>query len=111
MILFLALYAAGMLAFALWDAYIGYGVEFDGQAWPPVPIAYGAWPITLAATIVALLGRSLQGAKDRRIKKSETQKRIRIAAEKEEEALMAQIESEMLEDEPLQRISRAIGKR
>lgn len=96
-----------MLAFALWDAYIGFGVEFDGGTWPPVGIAYPFWPITLVCAVIAGMSKRLEGVKEKRIKKEEMRARVRIAAEKEEEALLAQIEKEMLEDEQsLQRSSR-----
>jgi hypothetical protein len=97
----LGIHFGGMLLFALWDAYIGFGVEFDGGTWPPMLLALGFWPITLAATIIAGVSRSLQSVKDQRVKKRETQKRLRIAAEKEQEVLLAQIEREMQEDEDL----------
>jgi hypothetical protein len=97
----LGIHFGGMLLFALWDAYIGFGVEFDGGTWPPIELALGFWPITLAATIIAGVGRSLRSVKDQRIKKQETRKRLRVAAEKEQEVLLAQIEREMQEDEDL----------
>lgn len=95
----LGIYLGGMAAFALWDAYIGFGVEFDGGTWPPVGIAYPFWPITLVCAVIAGTSTRLESVKERRIKKAEMQTRVRIAAEKEQEALLAQIEREMLEDE------------
>ena|SRR5579864_4691163 len=95
------IWMAGMVAFALWDAHIGFGVEFDGGAWPPTGIAYPFWFVTLPCTMCAGFARSLEGVKNKRIKKAEVQKRIRVAAEKEQEALLEQIEREMSEDENL----------
>lgn len=95
----LALWLGGMVAFALWDAHVGFGVEFDGKAWPPTGIAYPFWFIALPCALCAGFARSLDGARNKRIKKSEAQMRIRVAAEKEQEALLEQIEREMLEEE------------
>lgn len=95
----LGIYFGGMIAFALWDAHIGFGVEFDGGAWPPVGIAYPFWFLTLPCALIAGFAKRMDSIKEKRIKKAETQKRLRIAAEKEQEDLMAQIEREMLEEE------------
>lgn len=95
----LGIYFGGLICFALWDAHIGFGVEFDGGDWPPAMMAYGAWPLILVCALFAGFIRSLDTVKDRRLKKAEQQKRIRVAAEKEQEALLEQIEREMLEEE------------
>jgi hypothetical protein len=95
----LGIYFGGMICFALWDAHIGFGVEFDGGAWPPAGLAYIFWPVTLFCAVVAAFSSSLDSVKEKRIKKAEQQKRIRVAAEKEQEALLEQIEREMLEEE------------
>lgn len=97
----LGIYFGGMFLFALWDAHIGFGVEFDGGDWPPMALALAFWPLTLPCAIVAKLMSGLNGVKDKRIQKAEQQKRIRVAAEKEQEALLEQIEREMSEDEDL----------
>lgn len=107
----IALWLGGMVAFALWDAHVGFGVEFDGQAWPPTGIAYPFWFITLPCALCAGFARSLEGTKNKRIKKAEQQKKIRIAAEKEQDALMEQIEREMLEDESISTARSSRSKR
>jgi hypothetical protein len=95
------IYLGGMACFALWDAYIGFGVEFDGGTWPPMGLALGIWPIVLPFAIGAKLMSGLDSVKEARIAKEFTQKRLRIAAQKEQEEILQQVEEEMshVEDE------------
>jgi hypothetical protein len=104
------IWIGGMVAFSLWDAYVGFGVEFDGCGWPPMFIAVPFWFLAGPAAIIRGLFSRLEKVKDVRLAKAEQQKRIRIAAEKEQEALMAQIEREMLEDESLWRKPQSLQK-
>jgi hypothetical protein len=97
----LGIYFGGMLLFALWDSYIGFGIEFDDNIWPPIQLALGFWPFALVAAIIAGIGMTLQSVKNQRIKKQDAQKRIRVVAEKEQEAILEQIEKEIVEDENL----------
>jgi hypothetical protein len=97
-ILILGIYFGGMIAFAAWDAYIGFGVEFDGDDWPPMFLALTFWPLTLVAAIVAAIGGFMGNAKSARNERQKEQKRIRIAAEQERDTLLAEIEKEMFDD-------------
>lgn len=104
----LGIYFGGMIAFALWEAFVGFkDIEFDGNTWPPLGLAYAFWFLAGPIATMAAFGNSLSTVRDRRIAKAEERKRIRVAAEKEHTQLMEQIEKEMLEDEqPVQRSSR-----
>lgn len=110
LLMFLAFYFAGLVCFALWDAHIGFGVEFDGGDWPPAMMAYAGWPLTLVCAVFAAFIRTLDSAKNKRIQKAEQRKRIRVAAEKEQEALLEQIEREMSEDDPIQKLAKSLRK-
>jgi hypothetical protein len=99
LMLVLGTYFGGMICFAWWDAYIGFGVEFDGGTWPPLGMALCVWPLVLPFTVAAKLMSGLSEIKAGRIRKAEQRKRIRIAAEKEQKALIQQVEQEMLEEE------------
>lgn len=96
----LGIYFGGMILFALLEAYVGFkDIEFDGGAWPPLGLAYGFWFLALPIATIASMSHALDGVRDARITKAKEQKRIRIAAQKEHEALMEQVEQEMLEEE------------
>lgn len=107
----LGIYFGGMIFFALLEAYVGFkDIEFDGDAWPPIGLAYAFWFLALPIATMAAFGNSLNGVRDARITKAEERKRIRVAAEKEHTQLMEQIEREMLEDESLSRNTRSARK-
>lgn len=91
----LGIYFGGMACFALWDAYIGFGVEFDGGTWPPMGLALGVWPLVLPFAIGAKLMSGLDGVKENRIAKAHARKRLRIAAQQEEERIIQQVEQEI----------------
>lgn len=96
----LGIYFGGMALFALLEAYVGFkDIEFDGGTWPPLGIAYPFWFLCLPIATIASMAHSLDGVRDARITKAQERKRIRIAAEKEQEVLLEQIEREMLEEE------------
>lgn len=92
--------AAGII---LWDAYIGFGFEFpkieDG---PNAAIAGLLWPIGLPIILMIAFGQAVLSAKERRMERIEAkrqvlaeQKRFRIAAEKERDKILEQIEEEI----------------
>jgi len=96
----LGIYFGGMIAFALWEAYVGFkDIEFDGDDWPPIGLAYGFWFLAFPIAAIVSFAHSLDGVRDARITRREERKRLRVAAEKEHEALMEQVEKEMLEEE------------
>ena len=88
-------YLAGLVAFIVWDAIIGFGVEFDGGDWPPMALAVAVWPIMIPLALISVLLNSLQGLKEKRISRRETKRKLRIALQKEEETLLEQVEEEL----------------
>ena len=94
-----------MIFFALLEAFVGFkDIEFDGGDWPPLGLAYAFWFLALPIALVASMSHALDGVRDARIAKAKERKRIRIAAEKEHEALMEQVEQELLEEESPKRV-------
>lgn len=84
------------LAVILWDAYIGFGFEFpDIEDGPNAVVAGVLWPIGLPIILIIVLSIVLEKAKKGRIERSREKRRVRIAAEKEQEAILEQIEEEM----------------
>jgi len=91
MVIFLGIVAAyfvGMTCFALWDAYFGFGVEFDGGDWPPLWLALVCWPLALPFAIGAKVSSSLDSVREARVIKSEERKRMRVAVQKEQERIL-----------------------
>ena len=83
------------LAIPFWDAYIGFGFEFpDIEDGPNAVVAGIFWPLGLPIILLIMLSNLLMSAKSRRIEKAQEQKRIRIAAEKERDKILEQIEEE-----------------
>jgi hypothetical protein len=95
-----ALVAAGII---LWDAYIGFGFEFPSiEDGPNAAIAGLLWPIGLPIILAISFGLAISSVKERRMQKKEErkqllaeQKRFRIAAEKERDKILEQIEEEI----------------
>jgi hypothetical protein len=96
MLLFgLLLYAAITVGFLLWDAKIGFGFEWDGEQYPPLPLAALFWWITLPFVAMSSFVTSLDEAKKVRKKKEETRIRIKIEEEKAIEAAMEEVDREV----------------
>lgn len=95
MIFITIIWILGMVAFALYDAYVGFGYEFDGVIWPPLLLAVLFWPITLAFVALHRSLDTLDAAKKRRIARTEQQKLIRIAVEKETQQAYQSLDDEM----------------
>lgn len=87
----------------LWDAYIGFGFEFPSiEDGPNAAIAGLLWPIGLPVILAISFGLAISSVKERRMQKQEEkkqllaeQKRFRIAAEKERDKILEQIEEEI----------------
>jgi len=93
-------YIAMILGFCLWDAYIGTGVNWDGYYNDvPLPLAAIFWWI--AIPIIALmrfvdLTKGIKATRELKKKLAEKQRNnIRIAAEKEEQEILEQVENEL----------------
>ena len=47
--IYLFLYVIGFISVYLWDAFVGFGYEFDGGSLPPLFLVASFWPITIVA--------------------------------------------------------------
>jgi hypothetical protein len=105
-LLCIGFYIAMTLGVCLWDAFIGLGIELDGDENPPLALAACLWPmaipILLVHNFIRLCAFIKESREDRQKQKRKTQEKLRIqeeklrvAAEKEFEASMAQVEAEM----------------
>lgn len=96
MILWILGYLAVAAAIVLWDAYKGFGFEFPDIEDGPNAVCAGLfWPIGLPIILVICFSKAIAGIKERRIEKAREVRRIRIAAEKEREQILDQIEKEI----------------
>jgi len=94
----LGIYIMNIFAFCAWDAFIGLPVDFDGYNNPPLWLVAIVWPIAVPILSVISFNNFLQSVKEKRIEKAELKRKTRIKLQKEEAALLRQIEKE-LEDE------------
>lgn len=89
-------YLAVATVIILWDAYVGFGFEFPAiEDGPNAAIAGLFWPIGLPIILAIAFGKAVSTAKERRLEKANEQRRIRIAAEKERDRIIEQIEEEI----------------
>ncbi len=97
---FIILYLAIAAGFALWDSFIGMPVEWDPNGNNNAPRWLGAlaWPISTPIVLLIAFSEFLQRAKDKRINRENQRERLRIAAEKEEQTLLQQVEKELEEN-------------
>lgn len=94
-LIILGIYFTGLALFALWDAYIGFGIEFDGGDWPPLWLALVTWPFALPFAVGAKVSSSLDNVRENRIIKAAERKRMRVAVQKEQERILQQVEEEI----------------
>jgi hypothetical protein len=98
-----AAYILIAFGFCLWDALIGMPVKWS--SWdtfvyygpPEIPRGLAAifWPIATPIVMLKAFSKFLEYAKEKRIKKEENKTRLRIAAQKELDTYMEQVEAEM----------------
>lgn len=93
--LFVILYVLGFIAFPIWDAYIGTGVDWDGYRNPPPVFAAFGWPIAVPILILIYLSNKLEGVKNTRIRVEQERVRVKLLADKEQELALAQVEAEL----------------
>lgn len=89
------IYLAGIVAMLLWDAYIGFGFDFDGINYPPLGLALMFWPLAFPVAFMIGFSEKLDGVKRKRIDNAKAQKRLRVAAEKEAAELMEELDKEI----------------
>jgi len=90
----LATYFATVMGFCIWDAKVGFGFEWDGFDRPPLVLAAFFWPITLPYAFFMWFSKALTRAKKARLAREAEQEKIRVAAENDLAAALAQLESE-----------------
>jgi hypothetical protein len=96
MLIWILGYITVAAAIILWDAYIGFGFEFPSvENGPNAAIAGLFWPIGLPIILLIAFGKAVESAKDRRVERAHEHRRIRIAAEKERDKILEQIEEEI----------------
>lgn len=84
------------VAIVLWDAYIGFGFEFPSIEDGPNAVVAGVfWPIGLPIILMIVFSNIVENAKERRIDRAREKRRIRVAAEREQKAILEQIEEEI----------------
>lgn len=99
-------YIAMIAGMYLWEAYIGLG--YDWNDYDAVPLAAAAifWPVAIPILLVINFLAFVENTKQKRIendrqearirkKREEQQEKLRIAALKEEEAIVEQVEKEL----------------
>lgn len=100
------IYIAMTIGFCYWDALIGLGYDFDGYQAPPLVLAALFWPLALPFVLVNGLANHVSNVKDKRIEREKKQRRVRVAAEKEAEKLMQQVEEELEADVQVKNVIR-----
>lgn len=94
-LIILGIYIAGIFGMWLWDTFIGFSFEFDGYNGPPLGLACAFWPLAFPIALLIDLGEKLSGVKRQRIAKEEQQEKVRIAAQKELDIYMREVEEEL----------------
>lgn len=98
---FIILYTVGVIAFPIWDAYIGTGVRWGEKSAngagenPPAGCAALGWPILVPILILMHLSNQLDSVKEKRIKVEKERVRVQLLADKEQELALAQVEAEL----------------
>lgn len=81
MILFI-LYILGGISFCLWDACIGWGIDFDGFHTPPLGVVAGLWFISVPILLVYNFVILCYYLKNNRIERQKKKEEFRIQEEK-----------------------------
>ncbi len=92
------IYFLGLLIFPLLDA-LSLDIQWDSYNYPPLWLAVIAWPIAVPALLMFEYFYFLERLKSKILDKKHNQKRLRIAAQKEQEELFLQIEEELNKNE------------
>lgn len=94
-LIYVASYILAIIAFCVWDAFVGFPFEWDGYKNPPLALAAVFWPLTVPIVLVAAISNFLFNVKEARLKKEENMARVRVAAEKEMNQYLEQVEEEL----------------
>ena len=88
-------YFAGVFGMWFWDAYIGFGFEYDTRSNPPLGLACALWPLFVPITLIACLTMKMDSVKENRLEKEKQQEKVRVAAQKELDIYMREVEEEL----------------
>ena len=90
-------YFIGILLFLVWEAVIGCGVRFytDINDGPTAVLAAIFWPVAIPIILLVNFSSLLDSIRNKRIQKEENKTKLRIAAQKELDTYMEQVEAEM----------------
>jgi hypothetical protein len=96
----LAIYILGIFGFCLWDSWIGMPVIWNDGSFAtrnktPLSVAALVWPFATPIVILVKFNKYLDEAKERRLQREAHKQKVRIAAQKELESLVEQVDIEM----------------
>jgi hypothetical protein len=90
-----AIYIAGIFGMWLWDSFIGLAIDFDGYEGPPLALACVFWPLAFPIALMVGFGEKLNNVKKRRLEREAHQAKVRVAAQKELDIYMQEVEEEL----------------
>jgi len=93
----LVTYWAVFFGIFIWDAFLGLGIDFNGRENPPLALVAFFWPCAIPITMLILFFKYLGGMKEKRLMKERVRRKERIRIEREQELILANIESELFE--------------
>lgn len=79
----------------VYESFVGFGYEWDGNNNPPFFIVACFWQLSLPVIGISKFADYLESIKIARIKREKERTKIRIAAEKEMEEYLEQIEIDL----------------
>jgi len=83
------------MAFCAWDAFIGLPVEFDGRENPPLVLVAAFWPVAAPILVLVSFANFLGRVKEKREYREEQQRKVRVAAQKEMDNYLEEVEKEL----------------
>lgn len=97
LILIPVIYIIGIVLFCLWDAAVGFGVDFDGHEQPPLALVAAFWPAAIPILLINSYANFLSSLKEKRIKKEREASELAWQKKQKEEKLRIQLEREQEE--------------
>lgn len=85
----------GIISFIAYDAFFGFGFEFDGHDLPPLGVPAVFWPIAVPILLFCALIDFFDKVKTNRKIKEENVRKIRISTQQELDKYMAEAEQEV----------------
>lgn len=97
-IIIVTIYIVGVIAMWVWDSFVGFGYDFDGNTNWPLPAVCWLWMLSLPIIIFCKLSDWLDNVKTKRLAKEAHLGKLRVKAEQEVNAIMQQIDYELRAD-------------